>query len=262
MTSTPTARRFIFTQVILVILSLASRCTTLNLVVGHSVKGRALSVYDVFSWSGYHDLPGCVKWCFSGCQENGTSTAYEDCVRFVPSNASSNYPGFVIALGCATPRCICGSSQIYQRSVRKVYECALRYCQAALGDLDYQSPDVESIIQVVSGFCIEEGLFQPNWTVVLDPGPNATATIGQSHNVTESPTPGTKGLSLSDKIGLGIGVPCAVAAVFAIPVSIIHYFQRRKPQPPNPPPSQPATFELQSITNNAAPAEPETIPPP
>jgi hypothetical protein len=178
MASMPAARGCIFVRTIsVVLLWQMSGCFALDLAIWRSVEGRSLSVDNVYAWPGYSDLPGCVKWCFSGCQENTTTTQeFNDCGKFIPSNASSNYDGFVMDLGCSTPVCVCGrpylTSEIYQRSVRKVYDCALYYCQPALGDLNYQSPDVESIVQVVSGFCIAEGLFQEGWDVVLPGDPS------------------------------------------------------------------------------------------
>lgn len=142
------------------------------MIVSRSNNTQPLSAEAVYSWPGYSDLPGCFKWCFSGCQENGTSTAnYNDCGKFAPSANGKGYDqGFVEALGCTTPGCICGNSEIFQRSVQTVYDCAVRYCQNALGaeDLEQLSPDVESLIRVVINFCLDDGLYQSNWSIILN----------------------------------------------------------------------------------------------
>jgi len=154
------------------------------------------TITDPSQWPGLNDLPFCVQNVFGGC--------LYDC-----SYGGGCIPCYV---GCGDWTCACNQ---FSSAISAASSVAATGCSTS-------QADIASATSILNGFC-EQLLATPTGPTAPTLAPTPITTGGSPSNGDNSGGNGASssdggGLSMSDKIalgvGLGVGLPSAIAAIW------------------------------------------------
>jgi hypothetical protein len=109
------------------------------------------------------DLPGdsytalnssCLRWVFNGCKSKKDNA--QNCRPKKPVDNTRAWTGLGAFMQCSTAECLCRYPK-FDYSSERAFETAMEYCGAEPPTQEKPSQEMESMVNLMAGFCSDEG---------------------------------------------------------------------------------------------------------